>query len=140
MKDQSFRLSLLAYLAILIAWLTSVWLLVFLFGNSPEQPKLNENWFPLLLIIAALVSPSLFLTWSFIVEMTTSFSRDGISRLTLLGKKHISWREIKTIQVRIFFIDIKLASGAHQIPLLMYRDPVGLVNYIREKYDKFNQA
>jgi hypothetical protein len=80
------------------------------------------------------MSPSLIVTWIFIVELTTSFSAHGIYRLTPFGMKQIVWREIETLKVGIFFLDILTFKKIYRIPLLMYQDAHALVNHVQEKY------
>lgn len=134
MKEQKYELSFFAYLAVLAIWAISIWATIFILGNSLRQLNLIGNWLPFLLLLSALILPALIVTWSFIVEITTSFSPSGISRLTLLGRKKITWREIETLQIGMFYIDLKLARNAYRISLLMYKSPIDLTNYIREQY------
>jgi len=134
MTEQQFRLSLFAYLAAGVAWVISAWATIFIFNDSLGQLSQIKNWLPFMLVLGALILPSLIVTWSLIVEMTTTFSTNGISRLTLLGRKQITWGEIENLQIGIFYIDIKLSRSTHRIPLLMYRNPTGLVNYIHEQH------
>jgi len=136
MKEQKYKLSLFAYLTTVVVWAVSIWVTIFVFGNSLRQMNLIENWFLFLMFLGILILPALIITWSFIAEITASYSPSGISRLTLLGRKKITWREIETLRIGIFYIDLKLARGVYRIPLLMYKNPIDLTNYISEQYTK----
>jgi hypothetical protein len=136
MKEQKYKLSPFAYLAVGAIWAISIGATIFILDNSLRQLNLIENWLPFLLFLSALILPALIVTWSFIVEITTSFSPNGISRLTLLGRKRITWREIEALRIGIFYIDLKLGRSVYRIPLLMYKNPTDLINYIREQHIK----
>jgi len=137
MKGIRFKPSILAYIVVLTFWALTIYAIVFMVPNIQGQIKPGRNLIGFILILSALVSPSLIITWSFFVEMTTSFSTDGINRLTPFGKRLISWREVKTLVKGIFFLEIRLSRNIYQIPLLMYKNPEELVNYVQEQFSEY---
>ena len=135
MENQTFKLSILAYIAVIISWLFSILTVAFFVFNSPSLLIFERNWAFLILFFGALLSPSFLVTWSLIVELTTSFSADGINRLTVLGRRLIYWHQIVSLKTRIFFVDVTTSEGIIHIPLLMYVDPNGLADYIHKQFN-----
>lgn len=134
MSAQRFKLSVFSY-AVVIAFLGGAILLIsLLILDLPDTLDWRRHWLFLFLIFSALSSPSFIVTWSLIVELNTSFSDGGISRLTLFGRKQIFWNQIEALRSRIFYLDIKVSGDIYRIPLLMYADPKRLVDYIHNQF------
>lgn len=134
MQSKRFALSFFSYGLLGVVWAGSIWLAAHLLANASGVLILSRDGLRLFLIIGLIFLPSILITWSFLVEMTTIYSTDGISRLTILGRRLISWYRIIAIERGLFALVILYQKKKYYIRLLMYRNPQEVIDYVESYY------
>ena len=133
MENEHFGLSGFAYVIVGVIWIFSIGALLYVIDNSPGKLDFSSNWAFIILIVGLYMSPSLIMTWSLIVEKTTIYSKTGIERWTVLGRKKIKWSEVEALEKSIFYLAIKFQNGKFYLPLLLYKNSNFLVEFIKNQ-------
>lgn len=78
---------------------------------------------------------SIFFLSETVKALTTEFDDEGVSQVSFIGKRRVSWHEVKSVQQTLRYRDLCFRSAEHEIrviPWTMGSKPK-LVAYVRQQ-------
>ena len=142
MQERQFSTNIVGPVVLFCIWLIVGWLIQQvsrdLILTMLNGGHISNTWLIIIFLDVAFLSSAMVSTWAWLKNKFIFFNENSIKRLYFypVGYKNILWQNIVEIRLSNFYLYIRSPRESFKIPLLIYKNPDELVDYVKNQYKK----